>query len=221
MRTFTCYMNVRKFNTFSLGSFDTPQRYHQARFYCFGRLSDDVCSYHCNSGAYATRIATRNKGIESDASARPLNLSSASRDLDLWPPIPKVDRFTCLPRGPLFPFASKSVHSFFPKHPVPRVALYSIVERRATCTKTAVVMELPERREIALKITPLNSTGGSTVQWGAGRRCLMCWTVTAGSMEPSFILRPLPPHSSSDNRVEQAVSLWSSWKLLLCHDPCP
>jgi len=81
------------------------------------------------------------------------------------------------------------------------------VERRATCTKTAVVMELPERREIALKITPLNSTGGSTVQWGAGRRCLMCWTVTAGSMEPSFILRPLPPHSSSDNRVEQAVSL--------------
>jgi len=54
-----------------------------------------------------TRKATRPKGVENNAFARLSNLYSASCNLDLWPPDPKVDRMDHLCQ-----FASKSVHSF-------------------------------------------------------------------------------------------------------------
>ena len=62
------------------------------------------------------RKSTRPKGVENDESVRPLNLSSSSFDLDLWPPHLKVDSFMLLRRGPFVPICIKissfGVHKF-------------------------------------------------------------------------------------------------------------
>jgi len=50
-------------------------------------------------------------GVDNDASARPSNLSSATSDLDLWPPDTSQSCFMSLPRGPLVTIGIKAVHS--------------------------------------------------------------------------------------------------------------
>ena len=50
-------------------------------------------------------------------------------------------------------------------------------ERHGT-TVTAVVMQFSVQKGNEFSITPLNSPGGSTLQWGAGRD-LLCLALTA------------------------------------------